>query len=181
MTTRDITLMGNPVLATRAVEVTDPATSEIHALAKDMIATMREAGAIGIAAPQVGESLRLIVVLPIASRGEANDVEPLVVVNPVLQPVGTERDEDVEGCASIPGIRGIVSRWSKIAWKAQDLDGEAIGGEAQGLFARILQHEVDHLDGILFLSRMPDITRLAIASEMHHLTRPAGEPKDRTA
>jgi peptide deformylase len=117
----------------------------------------------------------------IAPRGEANDVEPLVVVNPVLQPVGTERDEDVEGCASIPGIRGIVPRWSKIAWKAQDLDGEAIGGEAQGLFARILQHEVDHLNGILFLSRMTNITRLAMASEVHHLTRPAGEPKDRTA
>src|SRR5258706_2859419 len=74
MTTRDIAIKGNPVLATRAVEVTDPATSKIHVLAKDMIATMRQAGAIGIAAPQVGESLRLIVVPPIASRGEANDV-----------------------------------------------------------------------------------------------------------
>jgi peptide deformylase len=181
MTIRQITFMGNPVLAARATEVAVPAAPEIHALAQDMIATMREAGGIGIAAPQVGESLRIIAVLPLASREEAGDVEPLVLVNPEVQPVGKERDEDIEGCLSIPGIRGIVPRWSKVAWKARGLNGEAIGGEAQGLFARILQHEVDHLNGILFLSRMPDITRLAMRSEVHHLTRTAGPTEDRRA
>ncbi len=179
MTARDITLMGNPVLAARAARVADPAAPEIRSLANDMIETMRTAGGIGIAAPQVGESIRLIVAMPIASREEGRDIPPLALVNPVLEPIGDEREDGIEGCLSIPGIRGIVPRWSKIAWRAQDLEGQTINGEAEGLLARILQHEVDHLDGILFLSRMPDITRLAMDSETRHLIETLDDANDR--
>lgn len=178
MAARVITFMGNPVLTARAAAVPDPTALEIRALAEDMIETMRSAGGIGLAAPQVNESLRLIVVMPIAAREEEHDVVPLVLANPVLTPLGDEREDDVEGCLSIPGIRGIVPRWSKIAWRAQCLNGGAIGGEAQGLFARILQHEVDHLDGVLFLSRMPDISRLAMSGEAHRLSETKGEDGD---
>jgi peptide deformylase len=174
-TVRDVALMGNPILAARAVDVADPTSPEIRALADDMIATMLESGGIGIAAPQVNESVRVIVALPIASREEGRDVPPLVVVNPVVEPIGDERQDGVEGCLSIPGIRGMVPRWSKVAWRGRDLDGNPISGEARGLFARILQHEVDHLDGILFLSRMSDITRLAMNSEVRHLTETTPE------
>jgi peptide deformylase len=179
MTARDITLIGNPVLATKAAAVADPTAPEIRALAADMIETMRTAGGIGIAAPQVNASLRLIVAMPIASREEGRDVPPVVLVNPMLEPIGDEREDDIEGCLSFPGVRGIVPRWSKVAWRAQDLDGQPIGGVAQGLFARILQHEVDHLDGILFLSRMPDLKRLAMDSEAHRLTKTTREAEDR--
>ncbi|MEJ0095914.1 MAG: peptide deformylase [Methylocella sp.] len=178
MIIRTIELMGNPVLAARAATVADPTASEIRSLAEDMIATMRDAGGIGIAAPQVDESLRLVVALPIASREEGRDIAPLVLVNPVLEPIGGEREDGVEGCLSIPGIRGIVPRWSKVAWRAQDLDGQAIGGEARGLFARVLQREVDHLDGVLFLSRMPDITLLAMDAEARHLMETIGNAED---
>ncbi|MEJ0096554.1 MAG: peptide deformylase [Methylocella sp.] len=180
MTARDITLIGNPILSTKAAAVADPTTSEIRVLAADMIETMQTAGGIGIAAPQVNASLRLIVAMPIALREEWRDLPPVVLVNPALEPIGDEREDAIEGCLSFPGVRGIVPRWSKVAWRAQDLDGQPISGVAQGLFARVLQHEVDHLDGILFLSRMTDLTRLAMDSEAHHLTKTIGEVEDRT-
>jgi peptide deformylase len=169
MTVRPLALMGNPVLLARAAPVELPASSEVRALAADLIETMRAAGGIGIAAPQVHVAQRLIVVLPIEDRAAGEGVEPLVLVNPELEPLGTDEEEALEGCLSIPELRGPVPRWRRLRYRAADLDGRVVGGEAEGLFARILQHEVDHLDGILFPFRMRDLRALAFASELAHL------------
>lgn len=166
MTLRKIARMGHPVLLARARPVEDPADPRVRALAADMVATMRDAGGIGLAAPQVHESLRLIVALPIVERGEPRRVPPLVLVNPELEPFGEERLDGLEGCLSIPGIRGLVPRARRVGWRALDLDGRPLEGEADGLFARILQHELDHLDGILFPMRMIDLSTLAFESEL---------------
>ena len=161
MTVRPVLRMGHPVLLAVAAPVGDPTRPEIRKLAHDMVETMHAEEGIGIAAPQVGQSLRLIVVLPISERGTSNDVEPMILVDPVLEPVGDEIEEAVEGCLSIPGLRGQVPRFSRLRWFARDLEGTAIEGEAEGLVARILQHEVDHLDGILYPMRMTNLRSLA--------------------
>jgi peptide deformylase len=172
--------MGHPVLLAVAEPVGDPTTPEIRRLAEDMVETMHAEQGIGIAAPQVGRSLRLVVVLPIEERpdgDEAVEVEPLVLADPVLDPVDEEIEEAVEGCLSIPGLRGQVPRFRRIRWWARVLDGEEIGGVADGLFARILQHEVDHLDGILYPMRMSNLRSLAFldamaAEDVHDVVAP---------
>ncbi len=173
--------MGHPTLLAVAEPVGDPTTPQIRRLALDMIETMHAEEGIGIAAPQVGRSLRLIVVLPIEERGAAGDVdaiEPLVLADPVLEPVGDAVEEAVEGCLSIPGLRGQVPRPARVRWRARDLDGEELGGEAGGLFARILQHEVDHLDGILYPMRMNDLRSLAFVDAVEAAgSNEAGAPE----
>jgi peptide deformylase len=164
MTVLPVLRMGHPVLLAVAEPVGDPTTPAIRRLARDMIETMHAEQGIGIAAPQVGRSLRLIVVLPIGERPGAEEVaeiEPLVLADPVLEPADEEIEEAAEGCLSIPGLRGQVPRFRRVRWWARDLDGLEIGGEAEGLFARILQHEVDHLDGILYPMRMSNLRSLA--------------------
>ena len=153
--------MGHPVLLAIALPVDDPTSPEIRQLAQDMVETMDAESGIGIAAPQVGHSVRAIVVLPIDERAEADAVDPLILLNPVLEPIGGETEDAVEGCLSIPALRGQVPRFAEVRWRGQDLSGEAVGGLAHGLFARILQHEVDHLDGILYPMRMTDLRTLA--------------------
>ena len=153
--------MGHPVLLDVALPTGNSVSPEIRRLGRDMIETMYAEEGIGIAAPQVGSSLRLIVVLPIDERAQAEEVEPMVLVDPVLEPMGAELVDAVEGCLSIPGLRGEVPRFVMVRWRARDLDGNDLGGEASGLFARILQHEVDHLDGILYPMRMTNLRSLA--------------------
>jgi peptide deformylase len=165
-----IVQIGHPVLLERAGEVTDPRSEEVGTLAADMIDTLRDARGLGIAAPQVGRSLRLIVALPIASRDEVLDaVEPLVLVNPEWRPLADAEREGIEGCLSIPGLRGVVPRAERIAWRGHDLGGATVEGEADGLFARVIQHEVDHLDGVLFPIRMRDLSLLATTDQIEHL------------
>ncbi len=161
-----IARLGDPVLLARARPVGDPSAPSIRALARDMIETMRAAGGIGLAAPQVRASVRLIVVLPITEREARDEAVPLVLVDPELQPLDDRVEQAYEGCLSIPDLRGLVPRAARIGWRARDLDGRTVEGEARGLFARILQHEVDHLDGILFPMRMTDLRTLAFESEL---------------
>jgi peptide deformylase len=164
MTVLTVLRMGHPVLLQVALPVGDPTTPAIRRLAADMVETMHAEEGIGIAAPQIGQSLRLIVALPLSARraaGPAEEVEPLVLVDPVLEPDGEAMEEAVEGCLSIPGLRGEVPRFARVRWRASDLDGQEIGGVAEGLFARVLQHEVDHLDGILYPMRMTNLRSLA--------------------
>jgi peptide deformylase len=170
---RDLTFMGNPILLKPAQAVDDVSDPALQELMDDMVETMSEAGGVGIAAPQVDQSRRLIVALPMRNREQDPEVPPLILVNPVLEPLGEDMVEGLEGCLSIPGLRGIVPRYRRVRWEAQDRHGQPIGGIAEDFFARILQHEVDHLDGILFLQRMNDLTRLAMQSEVHYLM-----PKD---
>lgn len=169
MTLRKIARLGHPVLGARAAPVGDPTRPEIVRLVADMIETMRDAGGVGLAAPQVHEPLRLIVALPIRPEPDADPPAPLVLVDPELAPLDGGEEDGIEGCLSIPGLRGVVRRWRRVAWRGRDRDGVPVSGTAEGLLARVLQHEVDHLDGILYPMRMHDLGLLAFDSELAHL------------
>ncbi len=156
--------MGNPVLSAAAAPVPLPLDDDVRRLVRDMVETMRDAPGVGLAAPQVHASLRLIVVQPARERDA-----PQVLINPVLEPVGDEVELGVEGCLSIPHWRGIVPRYQTVRYQATDPDGRGVQGEASGFHARVLQHEVDHLDGILYLARLRDPRDLATEGEARHL------------
>jgi peptide deformylase len=160
MAVLEIAQMGNPVLQRPAAAVEDPTSPEIAGLAADMLDTLKASGGVGLAAPQVSASLRLIVyTVP-------DHVPPTVLVNPQLYPLDDATEEGVEACLSAPGLMGPVPRWSRLRYRAQDLSGRIIEGVAEGYHARVLQHECDHLDGRLYLSRMTDIGRLAFTEEI---------------
>ena len=170
MTLRKIARLGHPVLLARAEPVGDPTRPEIARLIEDMLETMQDAGGVGLAAPQVHESLRLILAVDPASAADGNPPTCHVLVDPVLEPVDGEMEDGFEGCLSIPGLRGRVARHADLRYRALDRHGRPIAGLASGLFARVLQHEVDHLDGILYPMRMPDLRALAFDREVPHLT-----------
>jgi peptide deformylase len=168
MTLRKIARLGQPVLLNRAVPVDDPGRPDIQILIDDMLETMVDAEGIGLAAPQVYVGLRVIVAMELRDRTEAGTAPVRVLVNPELQPLGDETEMAYEGCLSIPELRGIVPRARRVGYRGLDRQGRAVEGEAEGLFARVLQHEVDHLDGVLFPMRMRDLRHLAFTSEMRH-------------
>lgn len=153
MAALEIRLMGNPVLRERA-EAIDAVTDDVRDLARDMFDTMYGEDGVGLAANQVGVMRRLIVVDP---REEG--VAPRALVNPRVVSAGEETDRAEEGCLSIPGLREIVERKSSVVVEALDLEGELVRIEAEGLHARVLLHEIDHLDGVLFLDRVSPLKR----------------------
>ncbi len=169
MTLLNIARMGRPVLRAKARPVSDPTDPAIRRLARDMIETMLDAPGVGLAAPQVHEPLRLIVVRVPADRADGAPVPETVLVNPELEPIGGGVELGWEGCLSVPGLRGIVPRHARVLYRALDLEGNRIKGEAAGFHARVLQHEVDHLDGVLYLDRMPDLRLLSFNEESHHV------------
>jgi len=162
--------MGDPVLRRRAEEIPDPAAQEISALAEDMADSMAAAGGVGLAAPQIGVSKRIIVFKVPADRATAEKNDgPLglqVMVNPVIEPLSGEMDLGWEGCLSIPGLKGEVPRYRKILYRGYDLNGEKVLRQAEGFHARVVQHEVDHLDGILYPERMTDMRRFGYGEEL---------------
>lgn len=165
-----IVRMGEPVLLRRAEPVPLPADAEIRRLAGDMIATMEDASGAGLAAPQVAVPLRMIVfkVAPERASGEPGD-EPMatrVLLNPEMEPLGPELALAWEGCLSIPGLRGAVARFARIRYRGCDLDGNLIEAEAAGFHARVVQHELDHLDGILYPMRMEDFRLFGFNEEL---------------
>jgi len=153
-----IARMGHPVLLREAEPVADPAAPEIRRLIADMAETMQDAGGIGLAAPQVHVPLRLFV-----WRGP-NGASALL--NPELEPLGEEEESAWEGCLSIPGLRGCVTRPKRIRFLGLDAEGRPVEGEAEGLLARVMQHETDHLDGILYPMRMEDFTLFGFNEEL---------------
>ena len=164
-----IARMGHPVLRAVASPVPDPTDPEIRRLAADMIDTMMDAPGVGLAAPQVHESLRIIVFRVPADRSGGESVATAVLINPVIEPLGEEMELGWEGCLSIPGMRGVVPRHARIRYRGIGLDGEAVEREATGFHARVIQHEADHLDGVLYIDRMPDLRYLAFNEETHHV------------
>jgi peptide deformylase len=158
--------MGHPVLRTnaRALERAEIRSSAIQKLIDDMFDTMREYHGVGLAAPQVHEGVRLFVA-SLGADDEEPDVEPIALVNPEITLVGAEIEEDWEGCLSIPDIRGRVSRAHEIRLRAYDRKGERIEVRAHGFSARVIQHETDHLDGVLFLDRMKSFETLTFLDE----------------
>jgi peptide deformylase len=176
-----IARMGNPVLMDRAQEVSDPADPEIRRLVEDMIETMADAGGVGLAAPQVHASLRIVIYQVPGARLAAEEEEEgafddedggpaalalTVLINPEIEPLGEEMDEAMEACLSVPDLAGKVPRHRHIRLRAQSLDGEWSEIEADGFHARVLQHECDHLDGILYPMRMTDLSTLTFTSEL---------------
>ena len=180
-----IARMGHPVLAARAEPVADPTAPEIRALVADMIETMIDANGAGLAAPQVHVPLRLVVFQAPAERSDPGLAEaeafayttPLtVLINPEYEVVGPETEGGWEGCLSVPGLRGHVERAAHIRYRGLDLDGKEVARVAKGFHARVVQHELDHLDGILYPARMTDMSKLIFESEVKHwVARESGQ------
>ncbi|MEQ9518873.1 MAG: peptide deformylase [Parvibaculum sp.] len=177
-----IARMGHPILRSVAEPVPDPTDPEILLLVRDMIETMEDANGAGLAAPQVYVPLRVVIFQapdgrsPNDHRGAEIDAEetydpttPLtVLINPEIKLIGDEIELGWEGCLSVPGLRGLVPRHRRIIYRGVDLDGERIERRAQGFHARVVQHECDHLDGVLYPQRMPDMRALIFESEVKH-------------
>ncbi|MBP5857044.1 peptide deformylase [Marivibrio halodurans] len=165
-----IARMGHPVLRRVADPVADPRAADIAALVRDMVATMADADGTGLAAPQVHVPLRVVVYFVEASRrrGVVDPVPLTALINPVVTPLGDDIAYDWEGCLSVPGLVGLVPRATWVRLDAQTPEGERIEREVAGFHARVLQHECDHLDGILYPQRMDDLSLLMFADEMRH-------------
>jgi len=168
--------MGHPVLRARAraVDPADIKSARIQQLIDDMFETMKEYNGVGLAAPQVHESLRLFVAgfAPRPGRDEDEEeddtrVPLMTLINPEITPIGTTIEEDWEGCLSIPEIRGRVPRPREIEVKAYDRRGRRISIHARGFTARVIQHETDHLDGVLFMDRMKSLETLTYIPEFN--------------
>ena len=170
-----IARMGHPVLVQRAEPIADPGAEEIRRLVADMTETMIDAEGIGLAAPQVHRSLRLILFLDAEDRAELQGRRPSALINPEIEPLDDVLEAGWEGCLSIPGLRGLVPRYARIGYRGLTLDGRLIEREAEGLHARVVQHEVDHLDGVLYPMRMPDLRQLAFETELKHF---AAQPNE---
>lgn len=172
MSLRKIARMGHPVLLQKAAPVNDVA--RLQDLIRDMEETLIDACGIGLAAPQVHESLRVILVsVPDHRReGEEPAVQITALINPVLELLGQEMVTGWEGCLSIPGLRGAVPRHAAVRFRALNASGEPVEGNATGMMARVLQHEVDHLDGILYPMRMDDLSQIGFDEEIARFALP---------
>ncbi len=162
MTVREILKMGDPRLLRVAQPVTEFDTDAIHLLVSDMLDTMRAADGAGLAAPQIGVDLQLVVfgtdsVNP--RYPEAPLVPRTVLLNPVVTAIGADEEEGWEGCLSVPGLRAVVPRWARIRYTGFDQYGDAIDRTVEGFHARVVQHECDHLIGKLYPMRVRDFTR----------------------
>ena len=172
------------MLNLRARPVENPTAAEIRKLADDMIETMIDANGAGLAAPQVHVPLRLVVFQAPDDRSDPGLSEderfehnaPLtILVNPEIETLSAEREAGWEGCLSVPGLRGVVERPSHIRYSGFDLKGQRITRVARGFHARVVQHECDHLDGILYPQRMGDLSKLIFESEVRHWMKPENE------
>jgi peptide deformylase len=166
MTVREILKMGDPRLLRVAPPVTAFDTPELHALVADMFDTMEAANGAGLAAPQIGVDLQLVIFGFTRNERypEAPPVPRTVLCNPVIEPLSDATEEGWEGCLSVPGLRGVVPRWSRIRYRGVDPTGAPIEREADGFHARVVQHECDHLIGRLYPTRMTDLTKLGFTS-----------------
>lgn len=207
MAVLNIVRMGHPVLRRRAEEIMEPDLPGWAALAADMTETMDEAGGVGLAAPQVNQDVRLVVFRIPRERQNPDEpsapFETQVLINPEWVPLDEDgepmpepelddpeldlmevldiaenvMEEGLEGCLSIPGLRGLVPRYPRIRYRGIDLEGRIVERDAEGFHARVVQHEIDHLDGILFIDRMADLETLCFESELHYLLEDDRDPE----
>jgi peptide deformylase len=174
-----IARMGHPVLGQVAAPIEDPGTPEVQRLVADMLETMEDAGGAGLAAPQVYVSRRLVIFYVSAGRAErenrredgpesdeTEEVPLTVLINPVIELLDEDMVPSWESCLSAPGLAGWVPRHRAIRYAGIGLDGREIAREARGFHARVVQHECDHLDGILYPQRMTDLSTLSFSSEL---------------
>lgn len=168
MTARRVLRMGHPILLERSQPVDKFSTSELRALIDDMLDTMIAEDGAGIAAPQIGV-LKRVVIFGIENNPRYPHVEPVpttILVNPEIAVVSDDKDEGWEGCLSVPGMRGLVPRYKRIIYSGYDVNGHKIEREVEGFHARVVQHEVDHLDGILYPQRIEDMTQFGFKAEL---------------
>ncbi len=172
MAVRDVIRMGHPLLRQVSAPVATFGTAELRELVCDMDDTMRALNGAGIAAPQIGVNLR-VVIFEVTENPRYPHVQPIpytVLVNPVLTPLGDLMEEGWEGCLSVPGMRGLVPRYRRLRYTGHDVDGRPINRTVEGFHARVVQHEVDHLDGILYPQRVLDLRNFgfeeALAGQM---------------
>ena len=160
--------MGDPRLLRRAQEVTAFDTPELHALIADMQETMLAQEGVGLAAPQIGVDLRIVIFGFDESPRypDAESVPYTILINPVLTPLSDETETDWEGCLSVPGLRGMVPRWKRLRYTGFDLFGQPIDRSVDGFHARVVQHECDHLDGVLYPMRVRDFSQFGFTEEL---------------
>jgi peptide deformylase len=166
MAIREILKMGDARLLRIAQPVRAFDTPELHALIEDLFDTMAAANGAGLAAPQIGVDLQLVI-FGFTKNERYPDAPPVprtVLINPVIEPIGTEEEEGWEGCLSVPGLRGVVPRFARIRYRGLDPWGEPVEREAEGFHARVVQHECDHLIGTLYPMRVRDFTRFGFTS-----------------
>ena len=177
MTIREILKMGDPRLLRVAPPVEAFGTPELQMLIDDMFETMRSVNGAGLAAPQIGVDLALVI---FGSRHnprypDAPPVPETVLLNPQITPIGDAQEEDWEGCLSVPGLRGVVPRYARIRYSGFDPQGQRIEREADGFHARVVQHECDHLVGVLYPMRVRDFTRFGYTSALFPGIDPADD------
>ncbi len=161
MAVREILKMGDPRLLRQAEPVTAFDTPELHELIADMFDTMHAANGAGLAAPQIGVNLQLVI-FGFSNNARYPDAPPVpetVLLNPVLTPLSDEMEEGWEGCLSVPGLRGVVPRYTSLRYQGVDPYGQPIDREVDGFHARVVQHECDHLIGVLYPMRVKDFSR----------------------
>jgi len=168
MTVRTILKMGDPRLLAIARPVEQFATPELRELVADMFETMQAASGAGLAAPQIGVDLQLVI-FGFDRNDRYPDAPPVprtILVNPAIEPIGRDEEEGWEGCLSVPGMRGMVPRFARIRYRGLAPDGSAVDRSVEGFHARVVQHECDHLDGILYPQRMTDHRLLVFTEEL---------------
>jgi peptide deformylase len=162
MAVKEILRMGDPRLLRLAQPVQAFGTPELRALVSDMQDTMAAANGAGLAAPQIGVDLQVVIFGSDAANPRYPDAPPVprtVLVNPIITPLGNEEEDGWEGCLSVPGLRAVVPRWRRIRYTGYDEQGNRIDREAEGFHARVVQHECDHLVGKLYPMRVRDFTK----------------------
>ena len=180
MAIRPVIRMGNPILSRVARPVDDLHDVRITALINDMLDTMRAEDGAGLAAPQIGVSLR-VVVFGFDHNPRYADVPPVprsILINPEIRPLSADMEDGWEGCLSVPGLRGVVPRYRHIEYSGFNAEGETMVVEADGFHARVVQHECDHLDGILYPQRMSDFSRFGFMDELAAAGRLDAQPCD---
>ena len=176
-----IARMGHPILRRIAEPVPDPTDPAVRRLAEAMIETMLDADGAGLAAPQVHMPWRMVVVQVPAERlareGEADaaGVPPTVMINPLIEPLGPEKETAFEACLSVPGLAGPVPRFRRIRYRYQTLDGTTVERVVEGFHARVIQHECDHLDGILYPMRVEDFSQFGFVEELRRAGSTPGD------
>jgi peptide deformylase len=169
MAIRPVLRMGDPRLLRLSDRVLEFDTPALHALLADMQDTMASLDGAGLAAPQIGEPWRVVIFgtdAPNPRYPDAEIVPRTVLINPELTLLGTQMEDGWEGCLSVPGMRGLVSRYRQLRYRGVDQHGRTIERHVSGFHARVVQHEVDHLDGILYPMRMRDMSQFGFAEEL---------------
>ncbi len=161
MAVRKVLKMGDPRLIQRSQEIQVIDSDKVSLLIRDMLDTMKAMDGAGLAAPQIGVNKRIVVfgIDHNPRYPEAEMIDTTVLINPVIEILDKQIEEDWEGCLSVPGMQGHVPRFRKIRYRATDQNGDPINREAEGFHARVVQHEVDHLDGILYPMRITNLAR----------------------